>query len=312
MIKIFVVCHKPAYVLDNKLLYPIQVGAALAEEHFPGMLADDDGDHISGKNPMYCELTAQYWAWKNCDAEYYGFFHYRRYLAFHEVFPVNESGYLQVGRSVCPYLELDDIREDLSRYGLQEDKMETEIRKYDLITVLRERINVSVYKQFCQFHDAKPLDDVIHIMKEKYPEYRNAAETYMNSKDIYYMNMFIMKKSLYCQYASWLFDILETYEKNDDFPKSEQEQKRLMGYLAERLFGIFYVYQREHGAVCAEVPYLKFYDTELETSGDRKKNVRVFQLKPTKLKIKIDMRKVNQMFPAGSKRRILLRNIFFR
>ena len=190
--------------------------------------------------------------------------------------------------------------------------METEIRKYDLITVLRERINVSVYKQFCQFHDAKPLDDVIHIMKEKYPEYRNAAETYMNSKDIYYMNMFIMKKSLYCQYASWLFDVLETYEKNDDFPKSEQEQKRLMGYLAERLFGIFYVYQREHGAVCAEVPYLKFYDTELEASGDRKKNVRVFQLKPTKLKIKIDMRKVNQMFPAGSKRRILLRNIFFR
>ena len=44
------------------------------------MLHDDEGDNISNKNKTYCELTAQYWAWKNMEADYYGFFHYRRYF----------------------------------------------------------------------------------------------------------------------------------------------------------------------------------------------------------------------------------------
>ena len=50
------------------------------------------GENIYPKNPDYCELTAQYWAWKNIDCDYYGFFHYRRYLTFHRVCPVMASG----------------------------------------------------------------------------------------------------------------------------------------------------------------------------------------------------------------------------
>ena len=80
-IKIYVSCHKECFVPSNKLLYPIQVGTCFAEE-IPGVLHDNTGDNISDKNKMYCELTAQYWAWKNDDADYYGFFHYRRYLNF--------------------------------------------------------------------------------------------------------------------------------------------------------------------------------------------------------------------------------------
>ena len=33
------------------------------------------GDHISSKNPNYCELTGLYWAWKNLDCEYIGLCH---------------------------------------------------------------------------------------------------------------------------------------------------------------------------------------------------------------------------------------------
>ena len=79
-IKLFVCCHKPVNVPKHPLLVPLQVGAALAGEHFPGFLHDDAGDSISEKNRSYCELTGQYWAWKNVEADYYGFFHYRRYL----------------------------------------------------------------------------------------------------------------------------------------------------------------------------------------------------------------------------------------
>ena len=64
-IRLFVSCHKPTRVPEHPLLVPVQVGAALARERFPGFLYDDAGENISPKNPSYCELTAQYWAWKN-------------------------------------------------------------------------------------------------------------------------------------------------------------------------------------------------------------------------------------------------------
>ena len=79
-IKIFISCHKECTLLKNKYIYPIQVGSALADKRFPDMLHDDVGDNISSLNPMYCELTAQYWAWKNVDADYIGLVHYRRHF----------------------------------------------------------------------------------------------------------------------------------------------------------------------------------------------------------------------------------------
>ena len=81
-IKILIACHKPTDFLCSDILQPIQVGAARAAVRLPDMLHDDEGENISALNPMYCELTAQYWAWKNLDCDYYGFFHYRRYLSF--------------------------------------------------------------------------------------------------------------------------------------------------------------------------------------------------------------------------------------
>ena len=60
-IRIFIACHKPTYVPENSLFYPVQVGAALTNKRFEHMAyRDNEGEHISEKNPDYCELTAQY------------------------------------------------------------------------------------------------------------------------------------------------------------------------------------------------------------------------------------------------------------
>lgn len=310
-ISIFVACHKPTYVLDNPLLLPVQVGAALARNRIPGMLYDDAGENISNKNPLYCELTAQYWVWKNVDSEYYGFFHYRRYLAFDAVYPVDSKGHIDTGKNPKPYIELDDLEGNLSAYHLKEDSMRQVIENYDMVTVLREQINTTVYRQYCQYHPQAALDRILEILKEKYPAYQHAAEQYMNSKAIYYMNMYIMKKTLFMEYASWLFDILEAYEQESDFPGDGNTEKRIMGYLAERLFGIFYTYQRSQGVVCAELPYLRFYSTGEEEKG-AEKNIRTFRLNPTHIQLSIDMRKFNRLFPAGTRRRIWIRSIFLR
>lgn len=310
-IKIFVVCHKPTYVLDNPLLIPVQVGAAQAIQRLPGMRYDDEGDNISIKNPIYCELTAQYWAWKQMDCDYYGFFHYRRYMSFDQIYPLYSDGRFTGRKPRRLYYELDDIHDDLKKYQLDAEWMEHQIRQYDILTILRENINTTVYRQYCQYHPSEDLDQIVKILKEKFPEYAAAADEYLNSKQVYYMNMFIMKKEYFHRYMYWLFSILDEFEKAMQEDGNEL-RPRMAGYLAERLFGVFYTYQRQNGAKCAEMPYLKFYNTALSPGTDVVDCIRTFPLKPTKIKIRIDIRKLNRLFPAGSKRRILLRSIFLR
>ena len=75
-IKILIACHKPTDFLASDCLQPIQVGAAKAAVRLPDMLHDDEGENISALNPMYCELTAQYWAWKNLPGDDSGLAHY--------------------------------------------------------------------------------------------------------------------------------------------------------------------------------------------------------------------------------------------
>lgn len=71
--------HKTADVFCNDVYIPIHVGKALSSVDL-GIQADNTGDNISDMNPYYCELTAQYWGWKNLDCEYIGLCHYRRYF----------------------------------------------------------------------------------------------------------------------------------------------------------------------------------------------------------------------------------------
>ena len=75
----------------------------------------------------------------------------------------------------------------------------------------------------------------------------------------------------------------------------------------------------KHPEIKANNGYEKYgWDKDDNTEIDKNKevenqtNIRTFRLKPTKYEITIDMRKLNRAFPAGSRRRILLRNIFLR
>ena len=203
MIEIYVVCHKPSIVPKNEFFKPIQVGSALSDIHFSGMLSDDmSADNISGKNGTYCELTAQYCIWKKLteekragtsdkdtdtdtdtdtdmdpDNDYIGFQHYRRYFSFHQpVIPMADGTLTKADSRICPNIELDSITCDLRPFGIDEETMASVIGKADILTVLRERINTSVYRQYVQFHEKGPLKDIIGILREKYPEYEEAVK----------------------------------------------------------------------------------------------------------------------------------------
>lgn len=234
---LFVSCHKPFPVPEHPLLAPIQVGAALSEVRLPGYLQDDAGDNISAKNPFYCELTAQYWAWKNVQADYYGFFHYRRYL-----YPdIDAQSPYCVAREPTPAL--------LKRLGYAE--FEGLIEKYDLIAPVGENMYVSVREHYASapFHHQRDLAIAEEIIKARHPEMRETLEDYFSQSICYFGNMFIMRRTVFQEYCAWLFPILKEFDLRADTSGYTAQERRVDGYLAERLFGLYYSYQVDCGTL---------------------------------------------------------------
>lgn len=231
-IKLFVCCNQQIDVPKHPLLIPIQAGAAIADNRLPGFLHDDSGDNISEKNLSYCELTTQYWAWKNIEADYYGFFHYRRYL-----YPGNSAGH--------PYRierELTVGKLDKLGYGAFEEL----IRKYSIIAPVGENMYVPVREHYANapFHHRKDLESVERIVRERHPEMTGALEAYLSDTICYFGNIYIMQKDIFQDYCEWLFPILEEFDRQTDMSEYSPQERRVDGYLAERLFGVYLTFRR--------------------------------------------------------------------
>lgn len=247
-IKIYISCHKKCYLPKHDLLYPIQVGAAKSKTRFDGMLHDDEGENISKKNQSYCELTAQYWAWKHEEADYYGFFHYRRYMSFaDETFETNKF----------QDVEMEYLTDNaLNKLNLDKDVMTRKIKQYDIIAtppVNLPELNSDLHNNFDQYvltpyQYKEDIEVLLDIIKEKYPDFYDIAYRYFYKDTLgYYCNMFIMTRELFHQYSEWLFTILEEHEKRRDYSEYTIDGKRISGYLGERLFGIYYIYLKNTG-----------------------------------------------------------------
>lgn len=240
-IKLFVSCHKDDVHIprDNDLLYPIQVGAACASKRFPGMLHDDAGDSISEKNPQYCELTAQYWVWKNVHADYYGFFHYRRYFNFSDkVFPIVHEPFV-FGEVVKPSNRAAVLRD----IGFDPETISHVVRQHDFIAPVpvQSPTKETVYEQYCASvgHHREDIDALRDIVKAMYPECIESFDAYMNSRDVICCNMFVATDELFQEYCAWLFAILAEVESRRDFSSYDDVERRVVGYLAERLCGVY-------------------------------------------------------------------------
>jgi len=246
-IKIYIASHKEVQVLNNTIFKPIQLGCALQKERFVDYLYDDIGENISACS-TYNELRAIYWAWKNKDADYYGLMHYRRYFSFDE--SKKES-----------YIQYNNMRTAISENKYDLVHIEHLISSADIIMPIGVKMQETVYEQYKAdvYHNINDLDIVLQIIREKYPEYQQAAELYMKSKEHYICNMFIMKKDIFNQYCEWLFDILSEHEKRASFENYNQQQYRVTGYLAERLLGIFYTnIKMNSNLVCKELARIHF------------------------------------------------------
>ena len=236
--KILVCYHKPYTLPPNDRIYlPVHAGAALSNQEL-NIQRDDElngqtCDNISEKNENYCELTAMYWAWKNLktlypDVKYVGLFHYRRFLDFdeHELINALDAGKIILSPQVI------------------------------------HRVPNGV--QYCIDHISDDYRTLCEVMKNKFPDcYDDFMAVMENDNRAAFFNMFIMRYDEFTKYCEWLFPILSEVEALIPYKNYDSYQRRVFGFMAERLLNV-YVY---HNRLKAEYHEVYDYPGELPKKG---------------------------------------------
>ena len=213
--KILIVVHKPYSLPDASSIYqPIQVGNQIEINY--DYLRDNTGDNIAEKNGTFCELTALYWAWKNMKTDILGLCHYRRYLGN------------------CLYWKKKQER------LLNEHNIESFLSSADIILPRKRYYLIETREnQYIHAHHAEDLKITEAVIREKYPSYLPAWKHMLSSRSGHICNMFIMRWNLIDEYCNWLFDILFEVEKRLDITSYSENDKRVFGFLGERLLDVW-------------------------------------------------------------------------
>ncbi len=241
-IRIFVTTHKRVDVPDSSILQLVQVGPGNKNDRIATAFHDDEGDNLSERNPMYCEMTTQYWAWKNVSCDYVGFCHYRRYFNFSDTF-YDENEY---GEVMDDFIDADACQ----RYGLDDDTIRRCVEGYDVITTgFHELASFpggfatprEHYVQAPYLHIAD-LERMADIVKRLYPDYADDVDGFLDGPISCFCNMYLMRKELFDAYAAWVFPVLEEFCATTDMSHYSKEALRTPGHLTERLFNIYYLH----------------------------------------------------------------------
>ena len=310
-IKIFV-SHRidvESVQIENPLYIPMRCGAIFDTNpnHFiPG---DNTGDNISFKRNSFCELTVQYWAWKNAELDYYGLCHYRRYLSF------SDREYKTDHHGLVPWPVLS--RKAMKRFGLTNaDLMENEILQYDLIIPQPAPVDQmhlphgkakTVYELWKAhddiFFEGWVIDRMLQLVEELAPEYSASAKEYFNCSIHRGYNCYIMCKSLFQRLCQFQFPIMEAIERE----VTSEQMCRTPAYVGEMLFGVFlhHVITKERWQV-SERQLVLFSETRVLTLAEAAHFYLVHWLDQLVRVL------AAPFFPLGSKRREICKAFYYR
>lgn len=261
-IRILVAHHKPGLIIKNDIYVPIQVGKSLSQIDL-GIQGDNVGDNISNLNPVYCEMTAAYWGWKNLKADYVGLCHYRRYFTFEPMpFKVRIRELYRFYKKKT----ISKIVNPGEHYSYQEQticwnidvfksivldfssKLEAKLVKGDFdIVVPRPYIETSqnIEQHFRMDLGIRHIQLLKEIVCNSYPDFFPFLEMALTSDKLYAANMFIMKSELYDDYCNLVFAILKSHLKGVVSsgwcldPIKEGCYSRVSGYISEILTSAF-------------------------------------------------------------------------
>ena len=214
-LRIIVASHKEAWMPEDPVYLPVQAGRA-AGTPLPGFTGDDSGTNISAKNPHYCELTALYWAWKNLSADAVGLVHYRRYFGHF------------FGRKALSGAELAKLLD----------------RAPVILPKQRHYVIESNYSQYVHAHHAADLTVLRAVLAAKFPAYLESFDRVMRRTSGHRFNLLVMRRDLLDGYCRWLFEVLFAVEAELDVSGYSDYDRRVFGFLGERLLDVYVEHER--------------------------------------------------------------------
>lgn len=233
-IAVFIVTHKDFTLPSGEIYIPIQVG----ESSILPYLSEHQLDNIANKNKNFCELTALYFIWKNVTYPIVGLVHYRRYF-------IEKNNILKKNLRKIQYSLKLKPKVFNARYDVINDKKIISFFNSGIDIIIPEAFDLwenTLYSHYAEKHYIKDWLIIRNILEQKYPEYLSTFDKVSNGKVLYPCNMFIAKKKIIDQYCEWLFNILFESEKLIDYHDYDDYNKRVFGFLAERLFTVWIIH----------------------------------------------------------------------
>ncbi len=210
-------CHvDKSLAMEEKVpdyVVPIQVGTVFADKKI-AEVQDNVGDNISSKNRNYCELTASYYAWKNCRADYKGLCHYRR------IFDITDA---------------------------QMQELCSENEEWDVILPYPSIHYPDISAQHFRYINDSDWQVLMQILEETTPDYFEAYQEAVTNGEQYFWNynMLIAKRGIFDDYCEFMFRVLHKVEEFTT-PKGDKRADRFAGYMGENLTTIYFLKNKEH------------------------------------------------------------------
>lgn len=218
-ISLYQVTHKKFIAVGDCIYQPIHAGKTNGEDI--GYAGDNVGDNISCLNQKVNECTALYWMWKNVHTSYIGLNHYRRLFQSQ----MNKQWMLQDGE-------------------IQMILNSTDILVAEPVYFPNQTVWEVLKGQVCEEAFDKAFYALEEIFEKKDEKDKEIFHYVFHGHMMYPCNMFITSKQIVDQYCEWLFpivfeliDMVEISEMWDDY------SKRIIGFLAERLFTVWIMEQ---------------------------------------------------------------------
>ena len=261
-VTVYVAYHKNAPIVHSSIYRPIHVGKALSVSDIEGTIGDNTGENISTKNPLYCEMTAAYWAWKNDkDSRYIGLCHYRRLFCARKpnifrklklrlnCLKEKLRGFIRPGsgNSICDLVSnpsaerFEELRKDFER-KIEKWTASGRVAAFGVKPVCFASRSVKMRFDILGEYHTQVIED---ILEQKYPQMLDDYKKVMLSDRMSYANMSIMRRDVFDRYCSMVFDVLVAYESRvlqDRWCSDLYVDRcfsRLPGYMAELLTATF-------------------------------------------------------------------------